>query len=309
MQAVDIGLEHGALALGLDGGVHLPLGLLHHLLDAGGVDAAVQNELLQSQPGNLPADRVKAGDGDGLGRVVDDEIHAGQRFQGPDVPALAADNPALHFVVGQRHHADGGLGHMVGGAALDGQRDDLPGLGVRLVLQAGLDLLDLHGRLVGDVLLQLLQEVVLGLLGGEAGDPLQHLQLALLHLLGLGLGGLQLVQAVCQLLFLLLNILGLAVQVLFLLLEAALLLLKITPALLFFLFVLVAGLQDLLLGLHQRLTLLALGALVGLIDDALGLLLGGANLLLGRLLAPLDAYGNPHRHTDHDTNDRCDDIG
>ena len=72
---------------------------------------------------------------------------------------------------------------------------------------------------------------------------------------------------------------------------------------------LVLGLQDLLLGLHQRLTLLALGALVGLIDDALGLLLGGADLLLGRLLAPLDAQRDTHRHTDHDTNDRCDDIG
>ena len=74
------------------------------------------------------------------GRVVDDEVHAGQGLQGADVAALTADDPALHLVVGQGDHRHGGLGHMVGGTALDGQGDDLPGLGVRLVLEAGLDL-------------------------------------------------------------------------------------------------------------------------------------------------------------------------
>ena len=54
--------------------VHLPLGLLHHFLNAGGVDAPVLNELLQGNPGNFPADRVEAGDGDGLRRVVDNQI-------------------------------------------------------------------------------------------------------------------------------------------------------------------------------------------------------------------------------------------
>ena len=104
VQAVDVGLKHGALALGLDGGVHLPLGLFHHLLDAGGVDAAVLDELFQGQPGDLPAHRVKAGDGDGLRGVVDDQIHAGHGLQGADVAALPADDAALHLVVGQGHH-------------------------------------------------------------------------------------------------------------------------------------------------------------------------------------------------------------
>src|SRR5699024_11731659 len=51
--------QRGALALALDDGVHLPAGLLHHLLDVGGVDAAVGDELLQSHPGHLPADGLK----------------------------------------------------------------------------------------------------------------------------------------------------------------------------------------------------------------------------------------------------------
>ena len=72
MQAVDVGLKDGPLALGLDDGVYLALGLLHHLLDAGGMNAAVQNQLLQGKPGDLAADGVKAGDCNGLRRVVDD---------------------------------------------------------------------------------------------------------------------------------------------------------------------------------------------------------------------------------------------
>ena len=82
---MDVGLEDGALAIGLDGGVHLPFGLLHHLLDAGGVDAAVQDQLLQSQPGDLPADGVKAGDGDTSGVSSMTQVHPGQGLQGADV--------------------------------------------------------------------------------------------------------------------------------------------------------------------------------------------------------------------------------
>ena len=107
------------------------LGLLHHLLDVGGMDAAVGDELLQSQPGDLPADGLEAGDGDGLRRVVDDQVHAGQGLQGADVAALAADDAALHLVIGQGNHTDGDLGHMVGGAALDGRWPRSPGRGCR----------------------------------------------------------------------------------------------------------------------------------------------------------------------------------
>ena len=72
---------------------------------------------------------------------------------------------------------------------------------------------------------------------------------------------------------------------------------------------LVLGLQDLLLGLHHGLALFALGAFIGLINDAGSLLLGGADLLLGGLLPTLNAYRDTYRQTDHDTDDRSDDIG
>ena len=225
VKVADAALEHGALALGLDGGLHLTAGLLHHFLDMGGMDTAVSDQLFQCQPGDLPADRLEAGDGDGLRCIVDDEIHTGQRLDGTDVAALAADDAALHLVIGQGNHRDGGFGHMVGGAALNGQGQDLLGAGVGLLLELGLDLPHLHGRLMGDLLGKLVDEVVLGLLGGEAGDALQHLHLGLLDGGHLVPGLVQLGQLALQGVLLLLDVLGLAVQVLFLLLEPPLLLL------------------------------------------------------------------------------------
>ena len=120
VEVADAALEHGAPSLGLDGGLHLTAGLLHHFLDMGGMDTAVSDQLFQCQPGDLPADRLEAGDGDGLRCIVDDEIHTGQSLDGTDVAALAADDTALHLVIGQGNHTDGQLGHGVRRAALDG---------------------------------------------------------------------------------------------------------------------------------------------------------------------------------------------
>ena len=269
------------------------------------MDAAVLDQLLQGQPGDLPADGVEAGDGDHLGGVVDVEIHTGEGLQGADVAALAADDAALHLVIGQGYHRDGGFRHMVRGAALDGQGEDLLGPLVGLLLELGLDLPHLHGRLVGHFLGQLADQVVLGLLGGEAGDALQHLHLGLFDGGRLFPGLVQFGQLALEAVLLLFNVLGLAVQVLFLLLQAPLLLLQVGPALLHFPFVLVAGLEDLLLGLHQRLPLLALGALDGLVDDALGLLLRAGDLLLRHASAVLDAEHKKHHSRDHERDDGC----
>src|SRR3972149_4079380 len=78
----------------LDGSVHLLAGLLHHLLDAGGVYAAVGEELGEGDAGDLSAYRVEAGEGGGVGGVVDDDVHAGDVLQGADVAALPADDTA-----------------------------------------------------------------------------------------------------------------------------------------------------------------------------------------------------------------------
>ena len=204
------------------------------------MDAAVHNQFLQGQPGNLPADRVKAGDGNGFGGVVDNQVHAGDGFQGADVPALPANDPALHLVVGQGHHGDGGLGGVIRGTALNGGGNDLPALLLGLVLHLLFDFLDLHGNLVADFLLHGLEQILLGFLLGQLGDLLQGLLLLLFQLLGLGHGVAGFLQLFGQLLLLALEGLGFLVQGGFLLLQTALLFAQLRPALFDFPFVLCA---------------------------------------------------------------------
>ena len=240
MKAADAALEGDPFALGFDGGVHLPAGLFHHLLNVGGVDAPVGNQFLQGQTGDLPADGLEAGDGDGFRRVVNDEVYTRQGLNGTDIPAFPADDPALHFVIGQGNHTDGHIGHLVGGAALDGLGHDLPGPGVALLFHPGLHLFDFEGGLVSDFRFYLVDEVLLRLLGGEAGDALQHFGLAALDkfdLFGLLVdGGVLLSQG----LLFLFHGLNLPVEVFLLLLQAVLLPLKVGAAFLDFLFVLAA---------------------------------------------------------------------
>ncbi|CAN4072520.1 choloylglycine hydrolase, partial [Dysosmobacter welbionis] len=271
VQVPHAALEHGALTLCLDGVLHFPACLLHHLLNVGGMDAAVGDQLLQGQAGDLPPHRLEAGDGDGLGRVVDDEIHTRQGLDGADVAALAADDAALHLVIGQGNHTDGHFGHLVGSAPLDGLGHHFPGARLALFLHPGLDLFDLEGGLVGHLGLHLSDQIGLGLLGGEAGNPLQHLRLAALDdfdlLVFLVDGRMLLGQGLLSLL----QSLGLAVEVLFLLLQAVFLPLQVGSARLLFLLVLAAVLQNLFFGFQQCLFFLGLGALDGLVDDALSL--------------------------------------
>ena len=192
VQVVDAGVEGGLLpgladALGDEG-----LGLLVELLDAGGVDAAVGDQVLERNAGGLATHRVEAREHDGLGRVVDDEGHAGDLLEGADVAALAADDAALEVVRGDVDRRDRDLAGLVGGAALDGGRDDLAGglvgLGADALLGLAQDL-----RLVADGLgADAGKQLVVGLVGGEAGDALELGGLAHLHLVEVVLAAVEL---------------------------------------------------------------------------------------------------------------------
>ena len=249
------------------------------------MDAAVGNELLQRQTRHLAADGVKAGDGDRLGRVVDDEVAARERLDGADVAALAADDAALHLVVRQRHDRYGHFAGVVGGASLDRRGDDLAGHAVGFVLVLRFDFLELGGLLVRDLGFERLDQVGLGFFDGVTGDFFQHLLLGFadgadlillrFHIGELGVEGVGL--AVERIV--------LAVERFLLLLEAALLLLQVGAAGLLLALILGAALLDLFLRFHERFALFALGTLKGVVDDALCLLLGAGDLRLGDLLA------------------------
>ena len=90
MDAVDADLEDGPLPRLADRLLELLLRLAHHLLDPTRMDAPVGDEPLEREPRDLPPDRVVARDDDRFGRVVDDQVDAGRRFDRADVAALPA---------------------------------------------------------------------------------------------------------------------------------------------------------------------------------------------------------------------------
>ena len=170
---MDVGVEHGLLAGVLDLLLDLFPGLGVHLLDLGRVDATVGHQLGQRQAGDLAAHRVEAGEHHGLGRVVDDEVDAGEVLQGADVAALAADDAALHVVGRQRHHRHGGVGHVAGGRALDADGEDVLGPPVALVPGLFLDGPHHLGHVVPDLVLGALEDDLAAWSLRQPGDLFQ----------------------------------------------------------------------------------------------------------------------------------------
>src|SRR5450830_775125 len=273
--AVHVRVEAGLFPRFLHGGLDLGLRLKVHLLDARRVDTPVGDELGEREARGLAAHAVEARQHHGLGRVVDDEVDARGVLEGADVAPLAADDAALHVVGRQVDHRHGGLGDVVGGGALDGQREDVAGAAVGFAARLFLDLADQLGNLVARLVLRLLEQHVLGLRRAEPGDALE-----LDH--GLVVGDLQLVG----------DALGLGVAVAQRLLATVLLRGARVD--------LLVALQQALLGLAY---LFAPAAQLGLdlaahlvhflfrlepsfLDDGLGLTLGVAQQLLGFALRP-----------------------
>ena len=306
-EAGDAGVVGGLLAGLAHGEVDLGLGLGDDLLDAAGMDAAVGDELRDRDPRDLAADRVEPAEDDRLGRVVDDQVDAGRLFEGADVAALTADDPALHLVARQVDDADRVLGRVVRGHALHRGQDDVAGLVLGFVARGALDR---PGDLDGIVLRlrpDRLDEHALGVVGAHAGDALEGVDLLLVRAGEVLLGLVELALAVDQLAIALLEDLGALVQLLVAGGQAPFLggqLVASRPGL-------VLGLaleaELLVLGLEDE--LLLAGSSLGL--DSAGFGLGGLHRLRCPQAADGDAeYGSAgrghdgHSH-DHDRIHRC----
>ena len=111
------------------------------------------------------------------GRVVDDHVHAGGLLERADVPPLAADDPALHLVVGDVDRAGGGFGGVGGGIALQSGQQDFAGL---LLAGLGDPLFVLDDHRPGFLLqlgLEHLQQPLGGLLAAQPAQLVQRLPL------------------------------------------------------------------------------------------------------------------------------------
>ena len=143
------------------------------LLDALRVDATVRHEGLEGDLGDLAALGVEAGQDHGVGLVVDEDVHAGQRLEGPDVAALLADDPALHLVGRERQDGERRLRAGRDGEPLDRRGDDAPRPGVRGPARLGLGASDLRGRVVLRLLDDPPGQLGAGVVRREAGDRLE----------------------------------------------------------------------------------------------------------------------------------------
>ena len=274
---MDTGLEAGPFAFLADGPVHFLAGLFHHVLDPGGMDPAVGDQLFQCQTGNFPADRVKAGNGDGFGSVINNQIHTGNGFQSADVPAFTADDSALHLIVGQVHNRNRGFGCMVGSTALDGSGNHFSGLFIGLILHLCFNFLDLHGSFVANVIFDGLQQALLGLLLGQTGNLFQLFQVLLLDLLHLCLGLIHISHAAGELFFFSFKGIRLFVQRFFLLLETAFLLAQFRATLFDFFFVFGTGSVDFILGFQEHFLFTVFAAVDCFIDNPRSLLFSRAD--------------------------------
>jgi hypothetical protein len=153
--------------------LELGLGEVVHLLDPGRVDPAVLDQLLERRPRHLASEPVEGGEDDGLRRVVDDEVDAGEVLERTDVAALPADDAALHVVGRQRDDGDGRLGGVTGRDALERVGDERAGAAARLRPRLLLLLADAARELVADQVLGALEQVRLRLRDREPTDPLQ----------------------------------------------------------------------------------------------------------------------------------------
>ena len=164
--------------------------VLVRLLDQRRRDPPVGDQPLEREAGDLAAHAVEAREQDGGGRLVDDEVDAGELLEHADVAAVAADDPALHLVAGQLDQAGRRLAGVPRRETLHRDREDAPRAALGLALGLLLDLHQAQARLMASLLLDLGQQQLLGLRRAEARDPLQlaplHplLALQLLALLG-----------------------------------------------------------------------------------------------------------------------------
>ena len=153
------------------------------LLDAVRVDPAVENELLEGDPRNFAAYRIEAGEQHRLGGVVDDQVDAGHRLEGPDVAALATDDAALHVVARQVQHRHDRLGGLLAGHPLDREGDDVASPLLALVGRGSFDVADDDRGLALCLVLHRGDQLSLGRLGGQTRRALQDQPPLLGHVL------------------------------------------------------------------------------------------------------------------------------
>src|SRR5260370_33513475 len=87
------------------------------------MNPAIRDQALQGQPADLATNWIEAGQQDRLRGVVDDQIDTSDGFEGPDVAALAADDPALPLIRRRGQPRNNRLARPLAGGVQDLERE------------------------------------------------------------------------------------------------------------------------------------------------------------------------------------------
>ena len=94
-------------------GLDFFLCFFNHFLNSGRMDTAIYNQFFQSDSGYFSADWIKSGKHHCLRRIINDQIHSRQSFQGSDITAFTTNDPSLHLIAWKLYNRNCSFCHMV----------------------------------------------------------------------------------------------------------------------------------------------------------------------------------------------------
>src|SRR5260370_4719700 len=103
MQRRQAGFHYRFLAQADDGFIHFLAHFAYDFLDPGWVDASVSDQPHHGFPGDFAPNRIETRKQDRARGVVNEHGHSRGSLESPDVPALAAYDPAFDFITLQGH--------------------------------------------------------------------------------------------------------------------------------------------------------------------------------------------------------------
>ena len=245
------------------------------------MDATVGDEVLECHAGSLATHWVETREHYGLGGVVDHEGHARDLLEGADVATLTTDDAALEVIGGDVNARHSDLAGLVGGAALDGSRDNLTsrlvGLGAHALLGVAQDL----GLVTHHICTNAVEQLAVGVFLGEGGNTLKLAHLVAVEGVDLVLATVKLALQARELVLLAIEGVVATVERLLALQDAVLHALQLALALLLLGFLLLAKLEDLLTRFDERGLSCALCVTRRVCGDALCARLCLGNVLIG----------------------------
>ena len=280
VKVVDPGVKGCLLAGLLNPLPHESLRLLVHLLDAGGVNAAICNQVFKSDASRLAANGLEAGEKHRLRRIVNHERNAGNLLEGANVSTLATDDAALEVIRGNVNRGYRDLTCLIGGTTLNSRGDDLASGLVRLGASTLLTLAKDLRLFANGILADAIQKLLVSFVSGKGGNALELCGLLLHELVKVRLATVKLAGLTRELVLAAIKGIITAVKRLFALHDAAFHGSKLALALLILSLGGLTLLEDVLFSGENSLLLRGLRLTLCLVGDLLGLFLGLRNLAI-----------------------------